>query len=208
MMRLVRLLVPLSLSAVIGGAIATACSHRGDLPATPRPEPTSPSGTPQGTGPASESSGMIDAGMGGDGAMVTPHASNALSSAVGVPVQLASQPAAPAPAPSTGAPAAPAPSPGTPTAPRPGAPNPPGSPPAPGAPNQPAPPSPGTPSPGTPSQPAPSPGTQPGSGAPGAPTTVDAGVSVFDAGLPQLPSIRDAGLPGDGGPQPIVRPKH
>src|SRR5262245_12424160 len=66
MTRLARLLVSLSLSALGVGAVAVACSHRGEAPATPRPELTSPSGAPSGAPmpggwPASEASGITDA---------------------------------------------------------------------------------------------------------------------------------------------------
>lgn len=142
---------------------------------------------------------------------------------------LASQPAspaappagAPAPAPTPSVPAAPPvgapppaspPQPGTPptTGAPPPSPPPPGTPPTTGAPPpsppQPPSPSPSAPAPGSPSAPRPGTGSGSGSGSaspgPSAGPT-DAGVS--DAGLPRLPPVPDAGMPGDAGLQPILR---
>ena len=147
MTRLIRMIVPLSLCGVLTGAIVLAC-HRGDVPASPRPEPIAPSGQPMPTlGPGGEGDGMTDGGISHAPLPGAPHA--ALDLGRGAPVLLASQPAAPGP---TGAP------------PPPGAPQP-------GAPQPGSPPSPGAPQPGSPSQP----GLPPGGTS--SPSTTDAGIS-------------------------------
>jgi hypothetical protein len=205
------MLLPLSLSALLAGAFAVACSRRGEAPATPRPEPTSPSGMPMGGG-ARESNDPIDAGV--DGMLAAPPAgaSSQLQSLLmrgshraGAPtVLLASQPATPGAPPPSGAPAQPGapsqPSPSQPSPPQPAPAQPsptPGAPPPTGAPSQPSPsqPSPSQPSPGSP---------RPGSGAPGT-SSGPADAGAFDAGLPQLPPIPDGGIPSDSGMQPILR---
>jgi outer membrane biosynthesis protein TonB len=225
MTRLARMLVPLSLSALLAGAAAVACSHRGEAPATPRPEPTSPSGMPMiGGGASTEGSGPDDAGV--DGLLATPPARGSSPTqsslmrmrgardSASPTVLLASQPASPSvpsqPAPSQppGSPPTGAPSPSQPGAPSPSQPAPSQPTPSKPTPSKPSPaqPSPTQPSPSqpAPSQPAPS-QPSPGSGAPG-PSSGPADAGVFDAGLPQLPPIVDAGIPGgDGGMQPIRR---
>lgn len=214
MTRLARLLYPLSLSAMLAGAVAIACSHRGEAPATPRPEPTSPSGMPSAMpmgGGAREGSNPdpIDAGV--DGMLATPPSGGqplSLLRGPGSPaIQLAAQPTSPSAPPPTGAP-----SPGAPPQPAPSPSPSPSQPsqPAPGTPPTGAPLQPGTPAqPGAPSQPAPkspSPGSGSGSGsnAPGT-SSGPADAGAFDAGLPQLPPIPDAGIPADSGMQPILK---
>lgn len=201
MHRLLRLLVPVSLSALSTGALILACSHRGDAPANPRPEPIDPSGQPMaqpggpampGGGPAAEVGGApSDAGVDGPLGMAPPPGqplSAVMRGTYGATIVLAAQPGTPAAPPPGGAPTQPRPA-------QPGQPPPPSQQPAPG---QPTPGSPGSPSaPGAP---------RPGAGAPR-----DAGVGpsdggVGDAGVPRLPSVNDGGVSGgDGGMQPILR---
>lgn len=220
MTRLVRLLLPLSLSALSTGAIVAAC-HRGDVPAAPRPEPTDPSGKPITTiGPTTETpadagvDSLLGAPPAGAAVQLSPHAARGFAGGAEGAALLASQPVTPAP---SGAPAPGAPSPSPSPSPSPAQPAPspaqpaPGQPPTgspqPGAPAQPGVP---TPSPSSPSSPAPGtprPGPGSGSGPGPGPSAGPSDAGVFDAGLPQLPPVSDAGFPGDAGMQPILRRK-
>jgi len=185
MTRLIRMILPASLCGLFTGAIVLACSHRGDLPATPRPEVTAPGGQPV----------MLPSGESSPGASLEhPGGPN------GPTVLLASQPVVPtsgppqpgAPSPTTPSPAPTAPSPTTPSpSPTPGLPGP-GTP-APGAPSPVPPGSPTTPSPDSPTTP------------PGTPTQTPSDAGVGDTLTPPVPSLADAGLKIDSGMSPVLQ---
>ncbi|HMG21822.1 MAG TPA: hypothetical protein VK607_10910 [Kofleriaceae bacterium] len=229
--RVIRMIVPVSLAGLFSGAAIVACGQRGNVPATPRPEPLAPSGQPMPLVGPGGGIGDVPIDAGTDALLVSPVSGSAIGAVVGaaraqgvaLEVVAASQPAAPPPTgdlppagapPPTGAPA-PTGAPPAPGAPPPGAPPPgsppPGAPPNPGAPppGSPSPP-PGSPSPGTPPPPGapPAPGapppTNPPAPGPGAPppTIRDAGVSDAPVRLPPVP---DAGVRVDSGMQPILK---
>jgi hypothetical protein len=210
-MRLIRLLVPLSLYALVTSALVVACgTRRGESPGlAPRPDILAPNGLPA-RGP---SAGISESDRPIDGYLYAEPATSQAASVVSpaeysghrpsAVVLAASQPGAPS------QPSAPA---------QPGAPSQPG----PGGTSQPTPGAPAQPGPGGTSQPAPSAPRQPGSGAPppgpgptapppapaapqprpGTSQPGDAGVS--DGALP-LPPIPDGGVPADAGLEPILR---
>jgi hypothetical protein len=202
MTRVLRLIIPVSLCGLITSAAVLACHHRGEAPATPRPEATAPSGETAPPAPpvSGESNAMSDAGSGTYAP--PPHA--VLEQGPGGPggpgVLLASQPVtpgptgapptpgAPAPNPPTPSPNAPSPTPGTPS---PGAPPSPGMPPSPTGPSQPGGP---TPAPGAPQTPS-----------PGAPTQTPADAGVGDSLTPPVPPISDAGIRIDSGMSPVLQ---
>ncbi|TMQ08490.1 MAG: hypothetical protein E6J90_40315 [Deltaproteobacteria bacterium] len=208
MTRLIRLLVPLSASGALAGALVIACgSHtgRGEAPAPPRPDLIAPNGLPA-PGPNAGYSGSIPDDAGDDAypaKPASPPVGGTLGTAQGVQVVFAAseQPGA-APPPGSAPPPSGPPRPGAPQPPAPGAPQqpgsgapPPGSPP-PGSP-QPAPGAPGSPQPpGSPPPPTGNPPSPPRPGAPG-----DAGVS--DA--TRLPPVPDGGIRTDAGMEPILR---
>ena len=199
MTRLLRMVLPISLCALITSAIILACgggsSGPGDMPTVPRPEPIDPSGQPlpaaHPVDPATTLNDARAAGTPTPGSPLTSALSGSRHPGVAPELLLAAQPAALPPGGSQPQPGAPSPgAPPQPGTPPPGSP-PPGSPPAAPSPSQPAP-----RPPGSPSQPAPGSPSQPAPGAPG-----DAGVS--DA--VSLPPVPDGNLPRDSGMEPILR---